>query len=343
MNPRLKVPIFVAALAILASACGTSTASSAPPSVTAPTVAPSATTAPASAAPSAKAIVIGVVVPSLSDVAQATLLGFLKTDAAAKGWTIDAVDANGSVDTANSDIENLVTKGDDAIITSVFTSDSLQAGIKAATAKGVPVITHGGGAGPGILADFEANGGDVTARNVAAALNGTGSVLAFTYRPGYPCLIREQALDVVMNNYPNIKVTKQQVVLPGFAEGAQATTSAWLAAHPAGKGPYAIWGCWDGPSQGAAAAVKQANRKDVMIYGHNGDAPALVLMKQGWFTDTIWYDYAPTAKAELNTIGLIFQQGIANWTAASFAMGYQDINATTIDAFLAAHPEIKLQ
>jgi ribose transport system substrate-binding protein len=342
MNLVGKLAVTLSAAVMVASACAGATVSNAPASVASQPSAP----APSANAESPSAAVvarkIGVVLPSLSDVSQATLLGFLKTDAEARGWTIDAVDANGAVDQANAAIENLVTKGVDAIITSVFTSDSLQSGIKAATAKGIPVITHGGGAGPGILADFEANGGDVTARNMAQALAGKGSVLAFTYRPGYPCLIREQALDVVMNGYADIKVEKQQVVLPGFAEGAQATTSAWLAAHPAGKGPYAIWGCWDGPSQGAAAAVKQAGRDDVLIYGHNGDAPALVLMKQGLFDDTIWYDYAPTAKAELNTIALILDQGAA-WTPASFSMGYVDVTPTTIDAFLAAHPEIKLQ
>jgi len=339
-----KVAALAACAALVATACSSSAATPTP--TAAPTSALQTAVVPTVApSPTPKPVTVGVVLPSMSDVAQATLLGFLNADAAARGWTIDAVDANGSVDTANADIQNFVTKKVDAIITSVFTSDSLQSGIKAATAAGIPVITHGGGAGPGILADFEAQGGDVTTRRMVSDFGNNGSagqVLAFTYSPGFPCLIREQAFDQVLSNYPNIKVTKQQAVIPGFAEGAAATTSAWLASHPAGKGPYAIWACWDGPAEGAASAVKQAGRTDVKIYGHNGDVPALVLIKQGLITFTVWYDYKPTAHAELNAIAQILQVGIANWTPGTFQMGFVGVDASTLDQFLKDHPDINI-
>ena len=85
---------------------------------------------------------------------------------------------------------------------------------------------------PGVVAAaFEASGGQLTAGRMMSDLGADGQVLAFTYRPGRPCLLRELDFDQVAANYPTVNVTKQQVAIPGYVESAAQTTTGWLAAH----------------------------------------------------------------------------------------------------------------
>ena len=70
--------------------------------------------------------------------------------AESQGWKTITVDAKGSVDAANSAMSNLVTRGVSAIITTVFPSDALGAGVAAAKDAGVTVATWGGGLADGV-------------------------------------------------------------------------------------------------------------------------------------------------------------------------------------------------
>ena len=85
-------------------------------------------------------------------------------------------------------------------------------------------------------------------------------------------------------------MTKNEVRIPGYFEDGAQYATAWLAAHPAGSGPLAIWGCWDDPSIGAISALRQQGRDDVQVYGINGNAQALENIQKGFMTATAWQD-----------------------------------------------------
>src|ERR1700674_1756379 len=74
--------------------------------------------------------------------------------AAAKeeGWTVSVIDAAGSADQANTSIQNFAERGAGAIIDMVFPFSSVGAGLAAAKAKNIPVVTWGGGLGGSVAA-----------------------------------------------------------------------------------------------------------------------------------------------------------------------------------------------
>src|ERR1700693_6596358 len=106
------------------------------------------------------------------------------------------------------------------------------------------------------------------------AMDGKGSILALTYHTGEVCRNREVELDKALANHPDIKMTKNEVRIPGYFEDGAQYATAWLAAHPANSAPLAIWGSWDDPALGAVSALRQQNRADVKVYGENGNAQA---------------------------------------------------------------------
>ena len=121
-------------------------------------------------------------------------------------------------------------------------------------------------------------------------MDGKGSMLALTYHTGEVCRNREVELDKALASHPDIKVTKNEVRIPGYFEDGAQYANAWLASHPAGDENLAIWGCWDDPAIGAIGSLRAQGRDDVKVYGVNGNAQALENIKNGFMTATAWQD-----------------------------------------------------
>lgn len=232
--------------------------------------------------------VLGVVQFSASDVFSNAALEGGAEYAREQGWEVQTVDAKGSVDEMNAAMTNLVTKGADALLVSVFPTTALADGVASAVDAGVPVANWGGGTGDGVQFAGDVWLDESSARMVED-LGGEGEVLTLGYRPGLPCQGREAGLDELLAD-TDIVQTKQQITIPGQVESAQAATAAWAAAHPAGGEPLAVWACFDDPATGAAAALRDLGRTDILTYGINGTAAAVGLVESGELTGTTWYN-----------------------------------------------------
>ncbi len=319
-----------------AAAAATLPATAAPTAVAA--AAPTAAATSAAGAASQKKKLLGIVTFSGTDVTSNQVVTEIQKAATAGGWESTVVDANGNVDQGNSAIQNLVQRKVDGLVVTVFASTSLASGLSAAKQAAIPVVSHGGGLADGVGVAFDANGGAETAERVAKDLGGKGSALAFTYRPGLPCQERESSFDEVAPKYPDLKVTKQEVAVPGFVESAANFTTAWLTSHPSGSGNLAVWGCWDGPAEGAISALKQGQRTDVKVYGHNADADALAAIKSGSMVASMWYDSAAAGSQEFKALQEVVAGG-ASWKPVVRQVPQLLVDATNIDQFMKDHPE----
>jgi ribose transport system substrate-binding protein len=262
--------------------------------------------------------------------------------AAAKedGWTVSVVDAAGSADQANAAIQNFAERGAGAIIDMVFPFSSIGAGLAAAKAKDIPVVTWGGGLGSTVAAT---NGsGAPIAKPVidklVADLGGQGELLALTYRTGEVCRNRETLLDQVLTKSPGIKVTKNEVRIPGYFEDGAQYANAWLAARPGGDAKLAIWGCWDDPAIGAIGALRQQGRDDVLVYGVNGNAQAIENIKNGHMTATAWED---SYKEGYQMVKLLkdIKAGGSGWTPKAAEVPAVLVTKDSAEAFLKEHPD----
>ena len=67
-------------------------------------------------------------------------------------------------------------------------------------------------------------------------MDGKGSILELTYHTGEVCRNREVELDKALKAYPDIKVTKNEVRIPGYFEDGAQYANAWLASPSGGQG-----------------------------------------------------------------------------------------------------------
>ena len=330
--------IMIAVLAL--SACAAPTA--APASNPAP--AAPATTAPAAPATTAPAVsdkfLLGVISISPAEANNARFIKGAQEAAAAKGWDMTVIDAHGSADEANAALQNQVQRKANAVIDMVFPVTSLGAGLNAAQQANIPVATWGGGIGKGVIATNGSGGpmADPIVKRMAEDMGGKGSVLALTYHTGEVCREREQVMDEILKNYPDIKVTKNEVRIPGYLQDGAQFASAWLAGKPAGSGNLAIWGCWDDPALGAVSALKQQDRKDVKVYGENGNADAIKAVKDGWFTATAWQNSVEEGKVLVETIDQAIKAG-ASWQPKAVEVPSIVVDASNVDQFMKDHPD----
>jgi ribose transport system substrate-binding protein len=255
------------------------------------------------------------------------------------GWQVSVVDAAGNADQANAAIQNFAQLGVHAIIDMVFPFSSIGAGLDAAGAAKIPVVTWGGGLGRTVAAT-NGSGGPMAIPVVelmVEKMGGKGSILALTYRTGEVCRNREVVMDEIVAKHPGITVTKNEVRIPGYFEDGAQYANAWLASHPAG-GNLAIWGCWDDPSIGAIGSLRAQGRSDVLVYGINGNAQALENIKNGFMTATAWQDSFSEGYNMVKMIVDIKAAG-TGWAPKAAEVPAVLVTKDTVAAFLGQHPE----
>jgi ribose transport system substrate-binding protein len=283
---------------------------------------------------------LGIVSITATDANNARVIKGATAAATAAGWTVEVVDAQGNADQANAAIKNFVAKKASMVFDLVFPTTSLGAGLAATKAAGIPVATWGGGLGDGVVMTT-GNGAPFATpatEKLLADMGTKGSVLALTYRTGQVCRDREGIFDQMVKPVTGIKVTKNEVNIPGFLQDGAKYATAWLAGHPKGSGNLAIWGCWEDPTLGAISALKQQGRTDVKTYGINGSSTAIKAVQDGSLTATVYEDGVLEGKTMFDVTSEAITAG-ASWVPKTVEVPGVLVDATSIGAFLASHPE----
>jgi ribose transport system substrate-binding protein len=283
---------------------------------------------------------IGIVSISATEANNARFIQGATKAADELGYQVNVVDAAGNADQANAAIQNFAQLGVYAIVDMVFPWSSIGAGLDAAKGAAIPVVSWGGGLGSSVAATNGSGGPMVVPVNdlMLKNMDGKGSILALTYHTGEVCRNREIEFDKAVAAFPDIKVTKNEVRIPGhFEDGAQYAI-AWLASHPAGNENLAIWGCWDDPAIGAIGSLRAQNRDDVKVYGVNGNAQALENIKNGFMTATAWQDSFTEGYNMVKMLKEIKDAG-ASWQPKAVEVPAVLVTKDTVDGFLKEHPD----
>ena len=283
---------------------------------------------------------VGIVSISATEANNARYIKGAEAAAKELGWEVSVIDAAGSADQANAAIQNFAQRGTTAIVDMVFPFSSIGAGLDAAKSANIPVVTWGGGLGSTVAATNGSGGPMVVPVNelMLKEMEGKGSLLVLAYRTGEVCRNREVELDKALVAYPDVKVTKNEVRIPGYFEDGAQYANAWLAAHPAGDEKLAIWGCWDDPAIGAIGSLRAQGRDDVKVYGVNGNAQALENIKNGFMTATAWQDSYTEGYDMIKLLPEIQKAG-ADWQPKAVEVPAVLVTKDTVEKFIADHPD----
>ena len=293
----------------------------------------------AGAAHAADQPLVGIVSISATEANNARYIAGAQAAAKEIGWQVAVVDAAGNADQANAAIQNFAQRGAAGIVDMVFPYTSIGAGLAAAKAAKIPVVTWGGGLGSSVAAT-NGSGGPMTVPVddlMIKTMDGKGALLELTYHTGEVCRNREVELDTALKAQPDIKATKNEVRIPGYFEDGAQYANAWLASHSAGQENLAIWGWWDDPAIGAIGALRSQGRTDVKVYGVNGNAQALEDIKKGLMTATAWQDSYTEGSNMIKLMPEIVKAG-ASWTPKAVEVPAVLVTKDTLEKFLTDHP-----
>jgi ribose transport system substrate-binding protein len=186
---------------------------------------------------------------------------------------VAVTDANFKPDKQVSDLETVLNKKPDIIVSIPTDPVATASAYKKAAAAGAELVfmdnvPQGMKAGKDYVSVVSADNfgnGVTSAHLMAKALGGKGEIGVVFHEADF--FVTKQRYDgfkqTITKDYPDIKIVEEKGIAgPDFAGDAQGAANAMLSKHPTLAG---IWGVWDVPAEGIMAAARASGRTDLKI------------------------------------------------------------------------------
>jgi ribose transport system substrate-binding protein len=186
---------------------------------------------------------------------------------------VAVTDANFKPDKQVSDLETVLNKKPDIIVSIPTDPVATASAYKKAAAAGAKLVfmdnvPQGMAAGKDYVSVVSADNfgnGVTSAHLMAKALGGKGEIGVVFHEADF--FVTKQRYDgfkqTITKEYPDIKIVEEKGIAgPDFAGDAQGAANAMLSKHPTLAG---IWGVWDVPAEGIMAAARASGRTDLKV------------------------------------------------------------------------------
>ena len=214
------------------------------------------------------------------------MTGFIKDNLEAEGAEVFVIDTANDFAELASRIEDVVSSGTDGIVLVSADPNQVANQLTEAFDADIPVF----GCDSGFIEGMQVNAtsdnyqmGELIVRYLFDDLMGKkGTVIALTHRPHPGVVKRCEAFDDIIKEYPDIKlITEQHVPAEQPINDAEEITANLLTANPDKDSVTAIFAAWDEPAIGAAKALAEAGRDEVIVTGVDGNEQAVQMIKDG--------------------------------------------------------------
>lgn len=275
--------VMIAALAACGSGGGGSTAGE---SAQEPAASEPVSSQDSSGNAGASSKTVALMTPYLSSVTTNQMVAMLEQELTAAGINVNTVDTKGDFAQLASRIEDVVSSKADAIVLVSADPGQVATQLQSAFDAGVPVFGCDSGFIEGMhmnaSSDNRAMGEESAKYLFDTLMGGKGTVIALTHRPHPGVVKRCEAFDEIIQDYPDITlITEQHVEVPNPIENARKVVENLLLSNPEKGSVTAIWCAWDEPAIGAAQALKDAGRDEVIVTGVDGNSQAVEMIREG--------------------------------------------------------------
>ena len=216
----------------------------------------------------------------------------LKAQFAAEGIEVIATtDAGFKPEKQVADLETVMAKKPDIIVSIPVDAVATAAAYKAVADKGVKLVfmdnvPKGFTAGKEYVSSVSADNfgnGIAAAHLMAKALGGKGEIGLVFHAADF--FVTRQRYDgfkkTIAENYPDIKIIGEQGIGgPDFSGDAEKAAGALLTGHPKLN---AIWAVWDVPAEGVMSAARAAGRDDLIVVNEDLGENVAIAMAKGEF------------------------------------------------------------
>lgn len=186
---------------------------------------------------------------------------------------VATTDANFKPDKQVSDLETVMSKNPDIIVSiptdPVATASAYKkvaaAGVKLVFMDNVPQGMTAGKDYVSVVSADNLGNGVVSAHLMAKSTGGKGEIGIIYHEADF--FVTKQRFqgfkDTITSDYPDLKIVEEKGIAgPDFAGDAQSAANAMLAKHPTLSG---VWAVWDVPAEGVLAAARASGRGDLKV------------------------------------------------------------------------------
>lgn len=202
---------------------------------------------------------------------------------------IAVTDANFSASKQVTDIETVLTKNPDIIVSIPVDPVATEKAYKAAAQQGVKLVFMDNipeGFKPGVdyVSDVSADNygnGVASADLMAEGLEGKGTIGLIFHEADF--FVTKQRYEgfksTIEENFPEIEITTEQGIAgPNFAGEAEKVASSMMTREPDLSG---IWAVWDVPAEGVLSATRANAREDLVVTTQDLGRNVAISMAQG--------------------------------------------------------------
>jgi simple sugar transport system substrate-binding protein len=187
------------------------------------------------------------------------------------GGKVTVYTAEGDLAKMSSNLDAAINQKVDGILIDHGTAEALEAGVKKALEKKIPVIAFDADIkvpGVTVLEQGDQKMAELTLDKLSKDMDGKGNIVKIWVAGFAPMERRQIAYKTFMEKNTGIKeVAAFGAASQNTALDTQAQMEAILKKFPNKGDITAVWAAWDEFAKGAARAIQQAGRTEIKIYG----------------------------------------------------------------------------
>jgi len=169
-----------------------------------------------------------------------------------------------------SNLDAAINQKFDGILIDHGTAEALEAGVKKAIGKKIPVVSFDSILTvPGVtsLEQGDQKMAEATLEQLAKDAGGKGNIVKVWVAGFAPMERRQAAYQAFQKKYPDIKEVAAFGTAKDPALDTQTQMEAILKKYPNKGDITAVWAAWDEFAKGASRAIQQAGRTEIKVYG----------------------------------------------------------------------------
>ncbi|SFM02713.1 simple sugar transport system substrate-binding protein [Paenibacillus sp. 1_12] len=187
------------------------------------------------------------------------------------GGKVTVYTAEGDLSKMSSNLDAAINQKMDGILIDHGTAEALEAGVKKALEKKIPVIAFDADIklpGVTVLEQGDQKMAELTLDKMGKDMDNKGNIVKIWVAGFAPMERRQVAYKAFMDKNTGIKeVAAFGAASQNTALDTQAQMEAILKKYPNKGDITAVWAAWDEFAKGAARAIQQAGRNEIKIYG----------------------------------------------------------------------------
>ncbi|MBL3539060.1 sugar ABC transporter substrate-binding protein [Aminivibrio sp.] len=260
----------------------------------------------------AKEISVGFIATNFSAEAQARVANSFEKLAKEKGWDVKMLNSAGSIETQSNQLENLYQMKVDAVVMAMAHPQEIRPALDKLVEAKIPVITIDSGYVDGVVADITADNfamGAKASTFLMDTIGGQGNIIVIKFEKHYGTRRRGKVLDVVLTEYPGVKVLAEYSVVATkrFMDDTRAAMETYATRF--GEQIDGVWCAFDQLAYVAGDVLQERGNKKAVIVGVDGNQETFRRIGAGQMSATVAQPFEAMAGKAIELVNSLAVEG----------------------------------